>query len=168
MKLQPLKHPVGFGSWKGLLERACRVGREVVEHHPDHWGAGIVNIDQIPQAVCKVLVGAPVGNLHSPPGPVGVQKNEKVDGSITAIFTVIALELSRLGRDGLAYFADKLGWTFIEAHYRPLWIRNFGIKVKHIFQAGDVFAIHLWNAPPVFTPWLQIVFRQSSANRLAR
>src|SRR5271170_1005314 len=99
-----------------------------------------MEIDQIAHAVGEVLVGAPVRDLHPAPWPVGIKEDEQVDCSIAAIFAVIALQLARLGRNWLAYFADELGWALIEAHHWPLRIRNFGVEIKHVLHAGDVLA----------------------------
>ena len=54
------------------------MGREIVQHDPDHRGFGIVNIDQIAHAVGEVLVGAPLGDLHSAPRPMGIEDDEIV------------------------------------------------------------------------------------------
>jgi hypothetical protein len=37
-----------------------------------------------------VLVGAPIGQLYPTPWLMCVEENEKIDGAIAAIFTIIA------------------------------------------------------------------------------
>ena len=68
----------------------------------------------------------------------------------------------------MAHFADELNRAFVEANHRPAGIGRFGIEVKHIFHAGDIFAIDLRNAPHVPAPRLEIVFGQPPAHRLVR
>src|ERR1700674_4716710 len=68
------------------------MGGEVVHHHPDDRGVGIIDIDQLAHALGEVLVGAPVGDLHPAPGAVGVEEDEQIDGAVAAIFAVVALK----------------------------------------------------------------------------
>ena len=88
--------------------------------------------------------------------------------SVAAILAIVAFELARLGRDGLAHLADELDRAFIEAHHRSLGIGRFGIEVEHVFHAGDVFAVNPGNAPHILAPGLETVFGQPPAHRLAR
>jgi hypothetical protein len=52
------------------------MGREVVQHHPDHRGVWVMKIDQIAHAVGEVLVGPAVSDFHPAPGSVGVEEDE--------------------------------------------------------------------------------------------
>ena len=81
------------------------------------------------------------------------------------IFAIVAFELTRLGRDRLANLTDELDRALVEADHRPLGIGRLGIE--HVFHAGDVFAIDLWNAPHILAPRLEAVFGQPPAHRLA-
>jgi hypothetical protein len=74
----------------------------------------------------------------------------------------------RLGRDWLTDLADELHRTFVEAYDRPFEIGRFGIEIKHVLNPGDVFAIDLRNAPHVFAPGFEVIFRQASPYRLER
>src|SRR6266498_3072601 len=102
------------------------------------------------------------------PGSMHVQEDEQVGGPIALILAVVALELTRRGRDRLPDLADELGRAFVKAND---WARRIGrlrIEVEHILHAGDVFAIDLRNAPHVLAPRLEVVFGQTPAHRLAR
>lgn len=45
--------------------------------------------------------------------------------------------------------------ALVEADHRPVGIGRLGIEIEHIFHAGDIFAIDLWNAPHVLPPRLE-------------
>src|SRR5258706_15606217 len=97
-----------------------------------------------------------------------VDADEEIDGAVTAVLVVIALDLARLGRDRLADLADQLDRALVEADHRPLWIGRFGIEVEHVFHAGDIFAVDPGNAPHILAPGFETVFGQPPAHRLAR
>src|SRR5665811_724793 len=82
------------------------------------------------------------------------------------LYSVIAFELARLGRDRLPYLADELGRALVETDHRALRIGRFGIEVEHILHAGDVLAIDLRNAPHILTPRLEFVFGQAPTHGL--
>src|ERR1700692_4915520 len=97
-----------------------------------------------------------------------VDDDEEIDGAVAAVLVIVAFELARRGRDWLAHLADELDRAFVEADHRSLGIGRFGIKVEHVFHAGDVFAIDMGNAPHVLAPRLDVIFGQPPANRLVR
>ena len=99
---------------------------------------------------------------------MGVEEDEQVGGAVAAILEVIALELARHGRDGLAHLADQLGRALVEAHHRPLGVGGLGIEVEHVLHAGDIGAIDLGDAPHVAAPGLEIILGKPPAHRLAR
>ena len=99
---------------------------------------------------------------------VGVEEDEQIGRAVALVLAVVALDLPRLGRDRLAHLADELGRALIEADDRALRIGRFGIEVEYILHAGDVFGIHLWNAPHVLAPRFDLVFSQSPAHGIAR
>src|SRR5271167_3826632 len=82
-----------------------RVGRQIVLHNPDALGMRIVDIDEFTHALGVVFGGAPLGDLDVAPGPVDVDADEEIDGAVAAVLVIVALELTRLGRDGLAHLA---------------------------------------------------------------
>src|SRR5947207_15325428 len=78
-----------------------------------------------------------------------------MDGAVAAVLVIVAFELARLGRDRLAHLADQLDRALVEADHRPVGIGRFGIEVEHVFHAGDIFTIDLWNAPHILAPGLR-------------
>src|SRR5262245_46704634 len=97
-----------------------------------------------------------------------VEEDEQVGGAVALILAVVALQLPRLGLDGLANLADELGRAFVETDHRTLPIGLRSIEVEHIFHAGDELAVDLRDAPHVLAPGLELVFRQAPAHGLAR
>jgi hypothetical protein len=100
------------------------------------------------------------------PGPIHVDANEEVDGAVAAILAIVTFQLTGLGGARLADLADELNRALVEADHRPVGIGRFGIEVEHVFHAGDIFAVDLWNAPHILAPGLETVFGQPPAHRL--
>src|SRR5215207_7403325 len=168
VELEAAQDAPGFGRIESLVEGAGRVARQVVLDDPDRVGVWIVNIDEFAHALGVILGGAPLGDLDLAPRPIGVEKDKEIDGAVTAILVIVSFKLAWRGRDGLAHLADQLDRALVEADHRPLGIRCFGVKVEHVFHAGDIFAIDPGDAPHVLAPGLEVVFGQSPANRLRR
>ena len=61
-----------------------RVGRQIVEHHADAIGLGIVHVDELAHALCEVVRGALLGDFGVSPGTVHVDKHEHVRGAVAA------------------------------------------------------------------------------------
>jgi hypothetical protein len=120
VELQSAQHPSGFVSREGLIERAGRMCRQIVEHHPDALCLEIMDIGQFAHACGKVLRGAPFSDLHLAPGAVHIEEDEQVRRPVAPILAVVALDLPRLGRDRLAHLADELDGALVEADDRPL------------------------------------------------
>ena len=168
MELQSAQHPSRFVGREGLVERAGGMGRQIVEHHPDALGLGIVNVGEFAHAGGEVLRRAALGDLHLAPGAVRIEEHEQVGGAVAPVLAVVALDLPGLGRDRLAHLADELDRALVEADHRPLRVGRLGIEIEHILHAGDVVGIDLGNAPHLLAPRLEIVLGQPPAHRLAR
>jgi hypothetical protein len=54
-------------------------------------------------------------------------------------------------------FAKNRDTSAIQAKFGCL-----GIEVEHVFHAGDIFAVNLWDAPHVPAPRLEAVLGQAS------
>src|SRR5512135_3687025 len=74
------------------------------------------------------------------------------------LLEVVALKLTRPGRDRRANLADQLDRALVEADHRPFGIGRFGIEIEHILHPGDVFGVDLRDAPHILAPGLQVVF----------
>ena len=118
--------------------------------------------------VGEVFGGAPIGDLHLAPGAVRVEEDEQIGRAVAPVLAVVALDLSRLGRDRQAHLADELDRALVEADHRPLRVGRFGVEIEHVLHAGDVIGVDLGNAPHVLAPRLELVLGQTPAHRLAR
>src|SRR5215213_9559390 len=67
--LQPVSQALGLGWREGLVERGGRVRVEVVHDQHDLLGVGIVDVDQLLDAVGEVDPGALRAHSHLPPPP---------------------------------------------------------------------------------------------------
>jgi hypothetical protein len=150
------------------LDTASDKAFENILHNADTFGIGEMDIGEFAHALGVVFCRPPLGDLDLAPGPMHVDADEEIDGAVAAVLVVVAFELARRGRDGLAHLADELDRALVEADHRPFGIGRFGIEVEHVFHAGDIFAVDPGNAPHVPAPWLETVFGQPPAHRLAR
>src|ERR1700719_1789476 len=122
-----------------------------------------MDIDEFAHAAGVVSCRAPLGDLDLAPRPMHVDAHEEIDGAVTAVLVIVTFELTRLGRDWLAYLADQLNRALVEADHRPLGVGRFGIEVEHVFHAGDILAVDPGNAPHILAPGLETVFGQPPA-----
>ena len=118
VELQPTHEPMGFRRRGGLLERAGRVRRQVVRHHPDRLRLREIDIGELAHAGGKILCRAPLPHLHPAPGPVHIEDYEKIGGAVAAILVINALDLPGRGWDRLTHLTDELGRALVEAHHR--------------------------------------------------
>ena len=142
--------------------------RQIVLHDTDAGGIGIVDVNEFPHAVRIVNSGTMVCNLDVTPAAMRIEGDEEIDGAVAAIFVIVALALSRLGRNRLTYLADQLDGGLVETDQRPLGIGRLGVEIEHVLHAGDVFAVDTGNAPHLPAPWLEVVIGQPAAHGLAR
>ena len=101
-------------------------------------------------------------------GRFASRNTNRVRGPVALVFAVVALKLTRLGRDRLAHLADELDRALVEADHRPLWVGRLGVEIEHVLHAGDVIGVDLGNAPHLLAPRLEIVLGQAVAHRFAR
>ena len=80
--------------------------RQIVLHDTDAGGVGIMDVDEFTHALGVVNGGAAVGDLDVAPAPMRIEGDEEIDGAVAAILVIVALALSRLGRDRLAHLTD--------------------------------------------------------------
>ena len=84
------------------------------------------------------------------------------------MLAVVALDLSRLGRDRQAGLADELNRALVEANHGPLRVGRLGVEIEHVLHAGDAIRVEGGNAPHVLAPRLEFVLGQTPRRRLAR
>src|ERR1700675_4012746 len=152
---------------KGLVQRAGRVCRQIVQDDADAFRFREVDITELAHAGGEVHGGAAVGDFDPAPRAMHVEENEQVGRSVALVFAVVAFELSRHGRDRLARLADELDRALVEADHWTLRIGWFGVEGESVLHAGDILAIHLRDAPHVLAPRLEVVLGQAPAHGLA-
>src|SRR5258707_6173204 len=166
-ELQPAQHGARFGGRKGLVERAGRVCRQIVQDDADAFRFREVGITELAHAGGEVHSGAAVGDFDPAPRAMHVEDDEQVGRSVALVFAVVALELSRHGRDRLARLANELDRALVEADPWTLRIGWFGVEVEYVLHAGAILAIHLRDAPHVLAPRLEVGLGQAPAYGLA-
>ena len=139
VELQSAQHPSGLLSRECLVERAGRVGRQIVENDTDTPGLGKVNVSKFAHAGGEIDCGPALGDFHLAPRPMDVDEHEQIGGSITPIFATVALKLARLGRDRCANLADELGRALVEANHRPVRIGRTSAEIEHVLHPGNDF-----------------------------
>src|SRR6476659_78556 len=100
-----------------------------------------MNVDELAHAVGVVYGGAAFCNLDVAPAAMRLEGDEEIDGAVAAVLVIVALALSRLGRDRLTHLADELDGGLVEADQRPLGIRRFSIEIEHVLHACDIFTV---------------------------
>ena len=167
MELEPAQHPPRFTRGKGVVERARRVRRQIVQDDLDALRLWEVNVSKLAHADGEVHGGAAVADFDLAPGLMHVEEDEQIGRTVALILAIVALDLARLGRDRLADLADELGRALVETDDRVLRVGRFGIEIEHILHAGDIFSIDMRNTPHVLAPGLEVVFGQTPAHGLA-
>ena len=147
---QSAQHPSGLLSRERLVERAGRVGRQIVDNDTDTLGLGKVNVSKFAHAGGEIDCGPALGDFHLAPRPMDVDEHEQIGCSITSIFAIVPLELARLGRDRRANLADELGRADEGRLCTPRWSDDQQcwistperIKCQYV-SGGDPYAIAL-------------------------
>jgi hypothetical protein len=93
---------------------------------------GIVDIDELAHALSVIFGRASRGHFDLAPRPVHIEADEEIEGAVAAVLEIVAFELARLGRNGLAHLADELDRALVEADHRPLGVGCFGPRVRPI------------------------------------
>jgi hypothetical protein len=119
------------------------VGGQIIEDDTDTLGLGEVNVSEFAHAAGEVDCGPALGDFDLTPGPMDVEEDEQVGGSVAVILAIIALELARPGRDRLADLANQLNRALVEADHWTLRIGPLCVEIEHVLHPGDVFSIDL-------------------------
>ena len=110
---------------------------EIVLHQNDLVRAGKMHVGQILERMGVVDGRAPVGDLHAPPAFERREHHEQIGQAIALVFVVVALRLSRRGRDRRAHLGDELLRRFIEAYEGALGIVRPLADFQHVFHIRD-------------------------------
>ena len=77
MELEPAQHPPCFTRGKGVVERARRVRRQIVQDDSDALRLWEVNVSKLAHADGEVHGGAAVADFDLAPGPMHVEEDER-------------------------------------------------------------------------------------------
>jgi hypothetical protein len=86
------------------------------------------------------------GDPDLAPGPMDIEEDEQIGGSVALVLAIVALKLTRLGRDRRPHLADELDRALVEADHWAVRIRRFGIEVEHVDQTY-LAASNCWLIP---------------------
>ena len=107
VEFQTAKHAPGFRRGQSAVKGRRAVGRELVEHDADLLGLGEMDIAKLAHAFSEVRCRTARGDLDLAPGPMGVEEDEKLGGTLALILEVKAFAPPWLGRDRRTDFADQ-------------------------------------------------------------
>ena len=158
MELQPASNAPRLLRGIPLVERPKRVDVQVVQHHADLLGVRVVFLDQLPQTLGDIQLGALLGNLDVPPSPVWLEEGKQVARSVALVFVVDAFGSSRLDGKRRSRMVEELAGAFVEADGGIQRIIRFFIQVQDVFHVIDDLGVYLGNAPLLVLPWLEIPF----------
>src|SRR5580704_15921707 len=73
------------------------------------------------------------------------------------------------GLGGMGWRTSPISWVGLSSKQTTgrLGSGDLSVEVEHVLHAGDVFGIHLEDAPHVFAPGLEVVFRKPAAHGFA-
>src|SRR5579862_4466989 len=143
MEFDAAQDAAGLFGREALVQRGCRVSRQVVEDDADALSLGIVIVDEVTHAFGEVDARPSIGHLRVSPWAVHVDKHEDVGGAIAHILVVEAPSLPRLGTDRHALLADQLARRLVEADDGSAVIGWLGVEREHVLHAGDEFGVDL-------------------------
>jgi hypothetical protein len=132
VELQSAQHPSRFWRRERLVERAGRVGRQIIEDDADTLGRGEVNVSRFTHTGGEVDGSPARGDFDLAPGPMDVEEDEQVGGSVALILAVVARKLAWLGPDRRADLADELDRALVKADHRAVRMGRFGIEIEHV------------------------------------
>ena len=77
------------------------MGGQIIEDNADTLGLWEVQVGKFAHTGGEVDRGPALGDLDLAPGPMNIEKDEQIGGSVALILAIVALELAWLGRDRL-------------------------------------------------------------------
>jgi hypothetical protein len=89
VQLQLVGQPLGLGRLEGLIQRRGCVGVEVVLHQHDLLGVGVVDVDQVLDAVRPVDAGAPVADHDVAPASQRLADHQQVAHAAALVLVVL-------------------------------------------------------------------------------
>src|ERR671926_837939 len=158
MQFELLQNPPRFCGGKGFIERGGFVGVEVVQHDPNPLRFRIPDIDQPAHVLGKVQHRALCSDSNMPPASLRFTEQKEVARPVTLVFIVIAGRRARFGGQRHPGLRNQLLTGFSKVDLRARGIIGLLIEVEHVLHGGDKRGIHVWQAPLLFLPGLELVF----------
>ena len=103
---------------EGLVERGRRVGVELVHDQHDPLGVGVVDVDQLLDAVRPVEPGALVADAHLPPAAQRLADQEEVDHPAPHVLRVVARRAGPGAAGSGADLGQQLAAGLVQADHR--------------------------------------------------
>jgi len=169
VKLELLGQAPSFVSAEGLVERGWGMRVEVVEDDADGVGGGIT-LDEFLHLAGEVSIGTAFAYADVPVTHSRFKGDEQRAVALTLVLVILALGLTRLGRQRRVNFCKKLVGQLVKAarhgsvrfgqdtHDGSAWVIRFGVEVEHVFHAPDKISRYLGDAPLFRLPRLKFVF----------
>jgi hypothetical protein len=118
VQLQPVGQPPDLGRRERLIQRRRGVGVEVVLHQHDPLGVGIVDIQQVLDAVRPVDAGAPVADHDVAPAGKRLADQEQVAHPAALVLIILPGWPSWPYRAGRADLDKQLAAGLVQADLR--------------------------------------------------
>src|SRR5712691_10448833 len=158
VQLQPIGQPLGLGWLERLIQRRGGVGVEVVLHQHDLLGAGVVDLEQVLDAVCPVDAGAPVADHDVAPAAQRLADHKQVADPAALVLIVLPGWPAWFRRAGRADLGHQLAAGLIQADLRAARIIGPGVNLQHVLHPPAELGILAGrDAPALGQPGLEAV-----------
>src|SRR6266540_456595 len=122
----------------------------VVLHQHDPLGVGVVNLQQVLDAVRPVDAGAPRADHDVAPAAQRLADEEQVAHPAALVLIILACWPAGLHRHGRGDLRQELAAGLIQAHLRVARIVGLGVDPKHVLHAPHELGIVLGRDAPAF------------------
>src|SRR6266508_5490736 len=129
----------------------------VLDQH-DLLGVGVVDVEEVLDAVRPVDAGAPRADHDVPPAAQRLADQEQVAHAAALVLVVLPGWLPWRTGQGRGDLCEELAAGLVQAHLRPLGVIRPGVDVQHVLHPPDEFGILLGrDAPALGQPRLEAV-----------
>src|SRR6266540_2502822 len=130
----------------------------VVLHQHDLLGIGVVDVDQVLDAMRPVDAGAPRADRHVAPAAQRLAHQEQVAHAAALVLVILPGRLPWREGQGRGDLCEELAAGLVQAHLGPLGVVGLGVDRQHILHAPDELGVVLWgDAPALGQPRLEAV-----------
>src|SRR6266545_3883951 len=150
VQLQPVGQPLGLGRLERLIQRRRGVGVEVVLYQHDPLGVGVVDVDQVLDAVRPVDAGAPRADHDVPPAAQRLAHQEQVVHAAALVLIILSGWPAGRDRHRRGDLCQELAAGLVQADLRATRIIGPGVDPKHILHPPTELDILLRRDAPAF------------------